>query len=349
MEEKSQDRQEYVSYIAHEARLPLLGVDRLLQQMLLSEDRDEEKLQLCKDNVARVAGFLTRMLEGAQKDSASESLQLEAVSMEEFVRLLEAYLKPLAQEKQIALSFSWDSCYEYYYMDRERMLQIVSNLIHNAIKYTQSGGFVRVSLKGIRQEECRVSFQVQVDDNGRGMSEEFQKRIFLPFEQEESSSRDGVGLGMAITRRLLNLVGGDIQITSAPGRGTSVRVCVDMDASDEQYAECLTSEEGERTEREKLPDDSFLAGRKILLAENDEMYSQLVLMDLEMPDMDGRAAAGQIRASGHPDAETIPIYAFTGHETDEVFLQENRMQGAVPKIFEERALLQGLKRVMESK
>jgi CheY-like chemotaxis protein len=228
-------------------------------------------------------------------------------------------------------------------LDRLRLNQIVFNLLSNAIKYTPEGGSIVTRIAQQALPDGRMHLRIEVADNGIGMSEEFQKVLFEPFSQErrnDSPEMRGSGLGLSITKRLVDLMGGSIRVTSAPNRGSTFRV--DLEAA------CVPAGSGRRVPADEpgAADADALAGRRVLLCEdhplNQEIaeailesrgmlvvpaadgqagvksfaasaigYFDCILMDIHMPVMDGLAAARAIRALARPDAGTVPILAMT--------------------------------------
>ena len=254
---------------------------------------------------------------------------------------IEAVIRPLCRERAQTLTIEADvPPHVIPLMDILRVNRIFFNLLSNAVKYTQSGGTILCRLKGEVSEEGRYSLRATVSDNGRGISEAFQKILFDPFTQEGRSdvSYDrGSGLGLAIVKRLLESMGGDIQVSSRVGEGTEFTLHAAFD--------CVPDTQ-RQSEGTAAPQTVDLTGCHILLCEDHPLNQEIarrmlsakgaevtvaedgrqgvdlfaaspegfygaVLMDIRMPVMDGYAAAAAIRALSRGDARTVPIIALT--------------------------------------
>ena len=221
------------------------------------------------------------------------------------------------------------------------MNQILSNVIGNAIKYNKPGGAVSLAAKIVDQTADKVICEFCVTDTGLGMSEDFQKRMFQPFEQEHGSVRSGckgTGLGLTIVKKIIDRAGGDIEVNSKLGTGTTVKWTLPF----EMDKACKSGEGNEFD----------LTGMRILAAEDNELNAEIlhlmleeagarttmvangkeavntfeytsigtydyILMDIMMPEMDGYEASRQIRAMNRPDAKTVPIIALTANAFSE--------------------------------
>jgi CheY-like chemotaxis protein len=216
---------------------------------------------------------------------------------------------------------------------------VLINILGNAVKFTPDGGTITFKVRELPDADGRAVYRFEISDNGIGMSEEFQKRIFEEFSQEESGSRtnySGTGLGMAITKQFVDRMGGTICVQSLQGKGSSFIVELMFDIDTEQ---CLEPVLGENVSikgmRVLLVEDNALnmeIAKEILQeedveiteAENGQEAVELftgapegrfdaILMDVMMPVMNGFEATKAIRASGHPEAKTIPIIAMTAN------------------------------------
>jgi CheY-like chemotaxis protein len=237
-------------------------------------------------------------------------------------------------------------------LDKLRVNQILFNLLSNAVKYTPEGGTIVYHADFSEPDENgKMSIKIEIKDNGRGMSDEFQKRLFEPFMQEhrkDASDTRGSGLGLAIVKRLVDLMGGTITVSSKLCEGTTFMVNLISDSVPAAVQSDTV------TQKMKDMDASQLAGRHVLLCEdhplNQEIatallnerrmsvtpaedgkigvelfqkspscYFDVILMDLRMPVMDGYEATKAIRALNRTDALSVPIIAMTADAfTDDV-------------------------------
>lgn len=239
-----------------------------------------------------------------------------------------------------------------------RLSQIVINFISNAVKFTEQGGSVTVTLREMYRADGGVSYMLRVRDTGKGMDPRYVSKIFKPFEQEDRTIArryGGTGLGMAITSALVDLMDGEIVVDTEPGRGSTFSAYIPLRlATSEQIEDLKRKEQTLETARDSI-DLSFtyqFEGKRFLLAEDNEINAMIViellarrgaavdraengqavverfrsmptgtydaiLMDIQMPVLNGWEAAEQIRGLNHEDATVIPIIALSANDYTE--------------------------------
>ena len=344
-----QEKEAFLSHMSHDMRTPLTAIKGRAQLSL----RENNLRGNARDNLEKVLSsthYLTSLI-----DEVLETSRINAgkvVSVCTAVReqdVLEEAVAIVAQKAKAAglnLQTRIDGCENrVVMMDTEHVTRIIVNLLGNAIKFTAEGGRVAFEAN-IFYTDRHASHTYTIRDTGRGISDAFQQKMFLPFEQEndmDSSLRDGTGLGLYICRNLIDLLGGTITCHSKLGRGTTFIVTLEYD---------LASPDQIRTQnrRSSTIEGRLLYGKNILVAEDNTLnaevimkiletrgvhaelardgeealeifensgpyHFQAILMDVMMPIMDGLEAARAIRACSLQDAATIPIVALTA-DTD---------------------------------
>jgi signal transduction histidine kinase/BarA-like signal transduction histidine kinase len=349
--EANRAKTDFLSNMSHDIRTPMnaiMGITTLLQHT--KDPKEEEKyVGQIEQSGKYMLSLINDALDMTKIEAGKMTLNPQPVSNREIIENVLATIEPLAQRKPIHLNVEMpskdDPCWTTVSVDSVRMSQIFMNLLSNAVKFTPAGGTVTMKMEVISNDEQRISCHYVVADTGIGMSEEFQKHLFEPFNQEKReyiSHENGTGLGLVIVKKLVDLFGGTIKITSRENQGTTVDLYL-------THQKCDRNEEG----AVNAVDLSVLAGKHILLCEdntlNAEIAAQLlstqgvtteraengrigvdrflaqpagtydaILMDVRMPVMDGLEAARTIRtAKERPDTQTIPIISMTANTFDE--------------------------------
>ena len=354
-EKANEAKSDFLSRMSHDIRTPLngiIGMTRLTQELELPE-KARENLKKIDTSSKFLLSLINDILDLTKAENDKIELYPEPYLPGEFQDYMDSVFRPLCEGKNQTFRVETQlPAGAVPLLDRLRVNQVLFNLLSNAVKYTPEGGtIVYRAAFGAPDARGKMAIKFEVCDNGRGMSADFQKRLFDPFTQEsrkDASDARGSGLGLAIVKRLIDLMGGAIAVESSLGEGT--RFTVNLTA-DSVPAGSLP-DGAVRTPMGAAPD--CLAGRHVLLCEdhplNQEIatallaerhvdvrvaedgkvgvemfrksppgYYDAILMDIRMPVMDGYEAAAAIRALDRPDAKSVPIIAMTADAfTDDV-------------------------------
>jgi len=339
---------EFLSRISHDMRTPLNGI--IGMSHIARGKNQSEQIEDCLEKIDTsskfLLGLINDILDLVKAESSKLVLHPEPYPPNEFTAYMEAVIMPLIHEKHQVIDFQVHLPQGVIPMlDKLRINQIVFNILSNAVKFTPEGGTIRYMATGTTVSEEKMQLHIEITDNGIGMSKEFQKQIFEPFSQEnrnDVSASRGSGLGMAIAKQLIDLMGGTIAVESSPGLGSIFTIDLLQDTVSADWI----GEQNRKTDIDLLRPEKSLAGKHILLCEdhplNQEIakalltekemlveiaedgqkgtsaflrsavgYYDAILMDIRMPVMDGYEAAKAIRSMERTDAKTIPIIAMT--------------------------------------
>lgn len=335
----------FLSRMSHDMRTPMNGIIGLTTLTLERKDLPREVRQNLED-MDSASKFLLNLINDTLDMNKIQSQKLKLVvkpsNTFSVIRNIITCISPLAKEKKINFRMRMLNMTEcMLLMDSLRVEQIFINLLSNAIKFTKPGGNVDFIINQYDQEGDTAHICITVRDNGIGMSREFLPKLFLPFEQENTDitqSTKGTGLGMAIAKNLVELMGGRITVESQPDQGTEFNVYLDLEYCDAQMDESPQAETGLQKLSGKnvlLCEDNALnariaicmlqeKGMKVDHAVNGKQavemfqnsmqdYYDVILMDVRMPVLDGLMATRIIRACDRKDASHIPILAMTAN------------------------------------
>ena len=300
-----------------------------------------ENIQVCGQNLLML---LNNVLDLARIENDKTEMEYSVSDIEKDFRNCVAMFRNQADSKGQTLTVTTQLQYPYIYADIPHLTEICTNLVSNAVKYTGAGGTIRCDVtQKPSKKEGWCDTVVTVADNGIGMSQEFQKHIFEPFERERTSTVskvEGSGIGMGIVKKLVGLMGGTVEVESKIGVGSTFTVTIPCR---------IASEDETQAKRETNPSDQkCLCGTRILLTEDNDLNAeiatellqeegctvdrakdgvecvdmlekaangtyQLILMDIQMPVMNGYDAARKIRGLDDPQKANIPIIAMTAN------------------------------------
>ncbi len=363
----SRAKSTFLFNMSHDIRTPMnaiIGFTQIAKEHLDDKKRVEDSLTKVEHASQHLRRLINDVLDMARIESGKLEIELTPCSIRETVMETKQMLAPDMEEKGLIFEVSLENIQDNCVLcDALRIKQIVLNLLSNALKYTNAGGMVKYQVVQTgRDEEGYAFYEIHVKDTGVGMTDEFMKHIFEAFEREKSATESGVegtGLGLAITKQLVAMHGGTIRVNSRKEEGTEFVVELRLKAIEEKPEDVVY--------RENIEEVSF-EGKRVLLAEDNQLnreiaevilsergfevecvengekavemvsdsepyYYDLVLMDIQMPCMDGYQAARKIRNLENPAHAKIPIVAMTANafEEDRKRAFESGMDGHIAK------------------
>lgn len=343
-EKASLAKTQFLSAMSHDIRTPLNAVMGMMEIARKKPD-DPEYVRDCMNkglhSGKQLLTLINDVLDISRIESGKLTLNPEELSLEDLMDDLTELVKQNIQKKDISLECSYDNLmHKYIYADRMRLSQIYMNLLTNAIKYTESGGIIKVHLyeEDVSDAESGTRLIFRVDDNGIGMTEEFQKNMYNMFAREintQVNNIQGTGLGLSIVKQMVDLMGGSIECKSSPGDGTTFVVSIVFPVAEKH-----------RHSNDEENESQNIAGMHLLVAEDNELNWEIfkemvsdrdivcdhaengkicldmltkaapgtysaILMDIHMPVMDGYETTKVIRSMNDSEYRNIPIVAMT--------------------------------------
>ena len=348
----NKDRSDFFARVSHDMRTPMNGI---LGMAYLSEQENDavtlrSNMAKVKDSGIYLLGLINDSLDLQKIEIGNLQLEKQTVKGKQLVDSVVNMVKLSAEKKQIDFRVTRiNTSYECYIKcDPQRVRQIFVNLLSNAVKYTPQGGKIQLVIERIGIENNVIHEKIKVIDTGIGISKDFlQHKLFTPYAREinaESDKYGGSGLGLSIAKKLVELMGGRIEVTSELGEGTTFTVYLDWEKVDAKQVK----QEAEEKNKRVAGNIEHLQGKTILLCEDHPINAEItkkllekvgckvvvakdgkqgvedfsgsalhefmaVLMDIRMPVMDGIEAAKKIRTLQRADAGTIPIIALSAN------------------------------------
>lgn len=357
VEEASQSKTTFLSRMSHEIRTPMNGIIGMLalaEGKMQKQDPAMQYLDKANELSAHLLSLINDILDMSRIEAGKVELENKPFSLRAMGdKLYDMFAKTLdARGIRYAVNFEGVTV-DWLLGDELRLSQIMINFLSNAVKFTEQGEIV-VTIRQMMLREGNVDLLLRVHDTGQGMDPNFVYRIFRPFEQESietGKKYGGTGLGMAITDQLVHLMGGQILVESLPGKGSDFTVYLTLPQAEADEQASVTG----RAEDQNQYEDAFQGCRILMAEDNDinamiavellegmgakvdvaqngqlaleafqakpEHYYDFILMDVQMPVLDGRAATRALRALDRPDATEIPIFALSA----DAFIEDERL------------------------
>ena len=353
-ENANKAKTDFLSNMSHDIRTPMNAIIGIIS-LIRHNAGDKEKVIEYADKIAissqHLLGIINDVLDMSKIEAGKTVFKYSDFSILDFMEELNTIFHSQANEKNQSFIITKENLkHEWVNGDKVHLMQIFSNLLSNAIKYTQEGGIIQfIAEESETNSSTYGKYHFIVSDNGMGMSADFKETIFDAFTRAESSVTNkiqGTGLGMAITKNLVESMGGTIEVESEPNRGSRFEVILNLKIVENRVVSSTEQIEMHET------DSDILDGMRFLCAEDNELNAEIlmellkfegaecticengkrileafeqsvpgeydmILMDVQMPVMNGYEATEAIRRSSHEQAKTIPIIAMTANAFSE--------------------------------
>ena len=389
-ESASKAKSTFLSNMSHDIRTPMnaiIGFATLALDDIRDGKKVEDYLSKILSSSKHLLGLINDILDMSRIESGKVVLEEQETDLVTTLQELQSIMEGQAKERKLKLHVDYSNLRDrHVYCDKTRLNQVMFNLLANAVKFTSEGGSIWLTMSQLEptcEVEDRAIYEIRVKDTGIGMDKEFIKHIFEPFERERTSTVSkiqGTGLGMAITKNIVDMMGGTIEVESQKGVGTEFIIRLELRLQAEAR---VANEEGAKQHSHAEGVAEF-AGKRLLLAEDNELnreiacmllskygfvidtaengqeavdlvaasapgYYDLVLMDIQMPVMDGHEATRRIRNLEDKELAKVPVVAMTANAFDEdrKAAKECGMNGFISKPINMQEVVQALRMCLQ--
>lgn len=348
-EQANHSKTKFLANMSHDIRTPMNAIVGLTELMKHNLDKPEilnNYIFKLQSSSRYLLDLINDILDLSKIETGSMELKTEPMDLGAQVEQILSIMRPQIKKKKLNLTVDTNDIAHVHLMgDPVRFRQVLMNILSNSVKYTPEGGLINVIIQETENTKAKQNYRFIIEDSGIGMTQEFMKHIFDPFSRAETSVGEiqGTGLGMAITKSIVDVMGGRISVNSVPGKGSRFIIELSFEKCPKTY---VSDAEKDMITDEKENICFDLRGMKFLCAEDNELNAEIlasmlelegakckiynngkllteafesvkegeydaILMDIQMPVMNGYEAARQIRASSNPLGKTIPIIAMT--------------------------------------
>ena len=391
-ESASKAKSTFLSNMSHDIRTPMnaiIGFATLALDDIRDGKKVEDYLGKILSSSKHLLGLINDILDMSRIESGKVVLEEQETDLVTTLQELQSIMEGQAKERKLKLHVDYSNLRDrHVYCDKTRLNQVMFNLLANAVKFTSEGGSIWLTMSQMEptyEVEDRAIYEIRVKDTGIGIDKAFIKHIFEPFERERTSTVSkiqGTGLGMAITKNIVDMMGGTIEVESQKGVGTEFIIRLELRLQAEAGA---ANEEGAKQHSHAEGVAEF-AGKRLLLAEDNELnreiacmllskygfvidtaengqeavdlvaasapgYYDLVLMDIQMPVMDGHEATRKIRSLENKVLAKVPVVAMTANAFDEdrKAAKECGMNGFISKPIHMQEVVQALRMCLQDR
>ena len=379
-EEASKAKTHFLSNMSHDIRTPLnaiIGYTTLAN----GDEVTQEEMKGYIGKIEKASNQLLNIVDDVLEMSRIESGKIELdpcnANLEDCIKEVGDLVRTQLESKHLSFDVFCDVTHKWVLCDKNRLNRALMNLLCNAGKFTGENGSVSLRLKELSEFDGIGDYEIRVKDTGIGMNPEFVEHLFTPFERERTSTVSriqGTGLGMAITKNIVDMMGGTIEVETEKDRGTEFIIAVSLPIVEVEEESAATKQEIVTFEgtRALLVEDNEInreiaqmlltqAGFEIYTAVNGKQaldmvsasepgFYDVVLMDVQMPIMDGYTASKAIRALTDPELSAVPIVAMTANAFQEDIraAEEAGMNGHIAKPLDVSAMMNTLDRVLSA-